>query len=126
MRPLRLANQQMVAWTPDLSAAETWEDEWELWRSYEATHLEQIHAIAKEWVLTGELPNLSPEIIYHLGLRLRAALNIVGTAFISTEQGPSSLFCFPPLPIQGVAEWLLTEWGDEHAIYLVFPEPTEQ
>lgn len=112
-------------WTPDLSHAETFEDAWDAWRSHESRLLEQIHAAAKAWVQTRRLPNSTSEVLYYLSLRHRAALNFVETSFLSTERGPMSLIAFPPVSIPTFAEWLLTEWGDEHAIYLALPEATQ-
>ncbi|MBW8780511.1 MAG: hypothetical protein JF599_01285 [Verrucomicrobia bacterium] len=124
---LRLADEQSASgWAPDLSHAEAWDDAWDVWRHHESRFLGQIHATAKEWVRTHRLPDLPAEIVYYLGLRYRAAINLVESSFLSTaEQGPSSLISFPPVPTTDVAEWLLTEWGDAHAIYLAFPEVTQ-
>jgi hypothetical protein len=118
-------NNAIPEWAPDISDAETLEDAWDAWRSHESRFLEQVHATAKEWVQTRRLPNLPSEVLYYLGLRHRAALNFVEGSFVSTERGPTSLLSFPSVSIQGFVEWLLTEWGDEHAIYLAFPEAAQ-
>ena len=93
---LHLVAPSARAWAPDLGDVGTWEDAWKIWRDHETANIEQIHATAKEWVRSRQFPKASSEILYYLGLRHRAALNLVESSFLPTERGPSSLIHFRP------------------------------
>ena len=94
------------------------------WRRIEADHRESVHAAARVAIATSCVPVPTPEIVYFLGLRVRAALNHVEAMFAIKDEKPVSLWAFPALPPDEVIEWLLTEWADDHAIMTAFP-PTD-
>lgn len=100
---------------PDLVAADAW-------RRIEADHRESVHAAARVAIATACVPVPTPEIVYFLGLRVRAALNHVEAMCVIKDERPVSLWAFPALPPDEVLEWLLTDWADDHAIMSVFPE----
>ena len=94
------------------------------WRAIEADHRESVHEATRALIGTARVPDPTPEIMYFLGLRLRAALNHVEAMFAIKEEKPVSLWAFPALPPDEVIEWLLTDWADDHAIMTAFP-PTD-
>jgi hypothetical protein len=73
-------------------------------------------------ITTARVPDPTPEIVYFLGLRLQAALNHVEAMCVIKDERPVSLWAFPALPLDEVLEWLLTDWADDHAIMIAFPE----
>ncbi len=94
------------------------------WRRIEAGYRESVHEATRALIGTARVPDPTPEVMYFLGLRLRAALNHVEAMFAIKEEKPVSLWAFPALPPDEVIEWLLTDWADDHAIMTAFP-PTD-
>ena len=111
-------------WTPALPSEEPILSAADAWRAIEADHRESVHAAARVAIATTCVPVPTPEIVYFLGLRVRAALNHVEAMFAIKDEKPVSLWAFPALPPDEVIEWLLTEWADDHAIMTAFP-PTD-
>ncbi len=91
------------------------------WRRIEAGYRESVHEAARALIETARVPDPTPEIVYFLGLRVRAALNQVEAMVAIKDERPVSLWAFPALPPDEVIEWLLTEWADDHAITTAFP-----
>ena len=94
----------------------------DIWQKIEAGHRESVHKAARTLIRTGRVSDIRPEIVYFLGLRLHAAINHIEELFVMKDDRPVSLLAFPALSSDQVAEWFLTEWADDHAITLVFPE----
>jgi hypothetical protein len=108
-------------WTPTIPSTEEWEDQYTAWREVEQQYIPEIHAAGIELIRTGELPHATTEILYFLHLRLRASIDHVHTLYVVIEGKPVSLTPFPPVEPNTYAEWLMTEWSDEHAIVGEFP-----
>ena len=113
---------QSTAWQPLLPTEEPTQAAWDAWHEIEGGHRESVHEAARALIRTERVPAPTPEIVYFLGLRLRAALAHVETLFAMQGERPVSLLAFPALPPDEVVEWLLTEWADYHAVTIVFPE----
>jgi len=111
-----------VSWRPELPSEAPTKANWDAWQTIEAGYRESVHEAARALIRTASLPAPTPEIVYFLGLRLRAALNHIESLFVMKDERPASLLAFPALSPDEVAEWFLTEWADDHAITLVFPE----
>ncbi len=91
------------------------------WRRIEAGYRKSVHEATRALIETARVPDPTPEIMYFLGLRVRAALNHVEAMVAIKDDKPMSLWSFPALPPDEVIEWLLTEWADDHAIMTAFP-----
>ena len=109
-------------WLPTLPSTKQALTAADAWRIIEARYRESVHEAARALIGTAEVPDPRPEIIYFLGLRLRAALSHVESMSIIKDQKPMSLWAFPALPPNEVLQWLLTGWADEHTIMVAFPE----
>lgn len=113
------------AWQPRLLTTWSQERAWTEWRQIEAQNTGEIHAAAQELARTDRLANPSPETLYFLKLRLQAAMRHVESVFAMSMDRPVSLAPFPPVGTDAYAEWLLTEWGDDHACAIIFPDALE-
>lgn len=108
-------------WRPMLPGAGTTLEASNAWQKIEAEYCERVHAATRALIKTEPLPGLTPEIVYFLNLRIRAALNHVEAMCVIKDEKPMSLFPFPALPPDEVIKWLLTDWADDHAIMVAFP-----
>jgi hypothetical protein len=113
-----------LAWRPHLPTTCSQEQAWQAWRQQEAEHIEDIDAAVRELVRTGRLVDPSPEAVYFLGVRFQAAIRHLESVYANAISigRPVSFVPFPPISVDAYAEWLLTEWGDDHAGTTVFPE----
>lgn len=111
-----------TSWRPELPSEEPTKANWDAWHKIEAGYRESVHKAARSLIRTARVSDPRPEIVYFLGLRLNAALNHIEALFVTQDDRPTSLLAFPALSPDEVAEWFLTEWADDHAITLVFPE----
>lgn len=111
-----------LAWQPRLLTTWSQEQAWKAWREQEAQNIEVIHAAARELVQNGRLIGPSPAVVYFLGVRLQAAIRHLESVYAVSKERPVSLVPFPPVSADAYAEWLLTEWGDDHAGMVAFPE----
>lgn len=109
-------------WQPGLPATWSQEQAWKAWHQQELQNIEAIHAAARELVQDGRLVDPAPEVVYFLGVRLQAAIQHLESVSAISMDRPVSLVPFPPVSADSYAAWLLTEWGDDHAGMLVFPE----
>ncbi|HSI07948.1 MAG: hypothetical protein ACAH89_00920 [Rariglobus sp.] len=108
------------AWRPVLPSAPR--ETSDAWQQIEGGYRGRIHEAARALIKTARVPDPTPEIVYFLGLRLQAALNHVEAMCVIKDERPVSLWAFPAIPLDEVIEWLLTDWADDHAIMIAFPE----
>ena len=108
-------------WRPDLPVQPR-EQASRAWSMLHGQYSEDIHAAACELVRTGRLANPRSEILYFLAFRLDAAIRHLAMAITIREDRPMSLVPFPSVEMSDYAEWLLTEWGDDHALSVAYPE----
>jgi hypothetical protein len=121
-KPISEANRTVQTWKPVFPPqCVEWEDKWDAWREVEDQHMEKIHVASKNLVRTGQLSRPEPEVLYFLGLRLRASLDHLHTMYALNAGKPVSLVPFPPIEPSEYAEWLMTEWSDDRAILGDFP-----
>jgi hypothetical protein len=99
---------------PELVAADEW-------LRIEADYRQSVHEAARALIGTARVPDPTPEVMYFLGVRLRAALGHVEALCVLKDERPVSLWAFPDLPPDEVLEWLLTDWADDHAIMIALP-----
>ncbi|HSH96057.1 MAG TPA: hypothetical protein VK968_18060 [Roseimicrobium sp.] len=110
------------AWRPVPPSAGPTRETSDAWQQIEGGYRDRIHEAARALIKTARVPDPTPEIIYFLGLRLQAALNHVEAMCVVKDERPVSLWAFPALTPDEVIEWLLTDWADDHAIMIAFPE----
>jgi len=110
------------AWRPLLPSAELTVATSEAWQEIEAGYRGRVHEATRALIKTARVPDPTPEIVYFLGLRLQAVLSHVEAMCVIKNERPVSLWAFPALPPDEVLEWLLTEWADDHAIMVAFPQ----
>ena len=113
-------NSRVSCWQPEPSAEQR-SLSCETWKIAESRYRAGVHAAARELVRPGGLVDPAPEVLYFLSIRLQAAMQQVEQTRIIRSDRPVSLIPFPPVETADYAEWLLTEWADEHAIGVVFP-----
>ncbi len=109
-------------WQPRSLVTWSQEQSWQAWRQEEVQYIEDIHAAARELVQTDKLVDPTPEVLYFLGVRFLAAIRHLESVYALSIDRPVSLLPFPPVSADAYAEWLLTEWGDDHAGTIAFPE----
>ncbi len=110
------------AWQPRLLTTWSQDQAWKAWREQEVQNIEDIHAAARELVQDGRLVDPTPAVVYFVGVRLQAAIRHLESVYAMSMERPVSLVPFPPVPADTYAEWLLTEWGDDHAGMIAFPD----
>lgn len=109
------AQASPCAWQPRLLTTWSQDQAWDAWRQQELQNIEDIHAAARELVQNGRLVDPTPEVLYFLGVRFQAAIRHLESIYATPMDRPVSLVPFPPVSADAYAEWLLTEWGDDHA-----------
>jgi hypothetical protein len=109
-------------WRPVLPSAGLTRVTSDEWQKIEAGYRDRVHEATRALIKTARVPDPTPEIVYFLGLRLQATLSHVEAMCVIKDERPVSLWPFPALPPDEVTEWLLTEWADDHAITIAFPE----
>ena len=92
------------------------------WSMLHDQYSEDIHMAARELVRTGRLAMPSSEVLCFLSFRFDAAIRHLAMAITIREDRPMSLVPFPSVGMSDYADWLLTEWGDGHAISVAYPE----
>ena len=110
------------AWRPVPTSAGTTRETSDAWQQIEGEYRGRVHEATRAFIKTACVPDPTPEIVYFLGLRLQAVLNHVEAMCVIKDERPVSLWAFPVLPPDEVIEWLLTDWADDHAIMIAFPE----
>jgi len=110
-----------VWWKPDLPIGPR-EEAWRAWSMIHDQYKQAIHEAARELVRTGDLMMPDPAVLYFLSIRLDAVIRYLSMAITFVNEQPTSLTPFPPIGLSEYAEWLLTEWGDDHAIDIAYPE----
>jgi hypothetical protein len=109
-------------WWPELPSAGATRESSDAWQQIEGEYRGRVHEATRALIKTARVPDPTPEIVYFLGLRLQAALSHVEAMCVIKDERPVSLWAFPALPPDEVIEWLLTDWADDHAITIAFPE----
>lgn len=113
--------KQSANWQPCFPNSE-WENSSSQWLEIQAGYKEAIINAVRELIQARQVQHASAEVLYFLGLRCRVALNFIEITFIRREDRPQSPIPFPAMAPDDVAEWFLTEWGEDESVYLAFPE----
>lgn len=109
------------SWKPDLPI-QSREESSRVWAWLHGRYVKDVHVAARELVRTGGLGDTCSEVLYFLSFRLDAAVRHLGMAITIREDRPVSPIPFPQVAMSDYAEWLLTDWADDHAIGVAYPE----
>lgn len=109
------------SWAPDLPV-QSREAASRAWSWLHGQYAKEVHAAARELVRTGRMADARSEVLYFLSFRLDAAIRHLGMAVTIQGDRPVSMIPFPQVEMSDYAEWLLTEWADDHAIGVAYPE----
>ena len=109
------------SWKPDLPI-QSREEASRAWSWLHGQHAKDVHVAARELVRTGGMGDACSEVLYFLSFRFDAAIRHLGMAVTIRGDRPVSMIPFPQVEMSDYAEWLLTEWADDHAIGVAYPE----